>query len=93
MARYGSLRAIRMASAGEIAASVRSIGQQTAARLVSALELGRRLAVEVEDDFFEAESVTLSRQNNEPSPFNHPNSFWSANAVPFFASHESSPCW
>ena len=50
LARYGSLRAIRMASASEIAASVHGIGQQTAARLVSALELGRRLAVEVEDE-------------------------------------------
>jgi len=50
LAHYGSLRAIRMASAGEITASVRGIGQQTAARLVSALELGRRLAVEVEDE-------------------------------------------
>jgi DNA repair protein RadC len=39
-----------MASASEIAASVHGIGQQTAARLVSALELGRRLAVEVEDE-------------------------------------------
>lgn len=50
LARYGSLRAIRMASASEIATSVHGIGQQTAARLVSALELGRRLAVEVEDE-------------------------------------------
>lgn len=47
--RFGSLRAVRMASASEIA-SVHGIGQQTAARLVSALELGRRLAVEVEDE-------------------------------------------
>jgi len=38
-----------MASASEIA-SVHGIGQNTSARLVSALELGRRLAVEVEDE-------------------------------------------
>ncbi len=40
LTHFGSLRAIRMASAIEIAASVHGIGQQTAARLVSALELG-----------------------------------------------------
>ena len=45
LTRFGSLRSIRQASAGEIA-SVRGIGPQTAARLVSALELGRRLETE-----------------------------------------------
>ncbi len=49
LSRFGSLRAIRLASAGEIS-RVKGIGHQTAARLVSALELGRRLAVEVEDE-------------------------------------------
>lgn len=46
---FGSLRAIRKASAGEIA-MVRGIGTQTSARLLSALELGRRLSGEVEDE-------------------------------------------
>ena len=50
LAHYGSLRAVRMASASEIAATIHGVGQQTAARLVSALELGRRLTVEVEDE-------------------------------------------
>jgi DNA repair protein RadC len=48
VARFGSLRLIRQASARDIA-GIRGIGQQTAARLVSALELGCRLVGEVED--------------------------------------------
>lgn len=48
LARFGSLRAIRQASAYQIA-EVKGIGKQTAARLLSALELGKRLATEVED--------------------------------------------
>ncbi len=46
---FGSLRAIRQASVGEITV-LRGIGKQTAVRLVSALELGCRLAVEVEEE-------------------------------------------
>jgi DNA repair protein RadC len=49
LSHFGSLRAICMASVGEIA-SVHGIGQQTAVRLVSAMELGHRLATEVEDE-------------------------------------------
>jgi DNA repair protein RadC len=49
LSHFGSLRAICMASVGEIA-SVHGIGQRTAARLVSAMELGHRLATEVEDE-------------------------------------------
>ena len=49
IAHFGSLRRIHKASPGELA-DVRGIGQQTAARLASALELGRRLAVETDDE-------------------------------------------
>ena len=52
--RFGSLRAIRAASASEIA-QISGIGQQTAARLISALELGKRLVTE-----FEEEKPTIS---------------------------------
>lgn len=48
LAHFGTLRAIRQASAWQIA-EVNGIGQQTAARLLSALELGKRLATEGED--------------------------------------------
>lgn len=54
MRRFGSLRAIRAASASEIA-QISGIGQQTAARLISALELGKRLVTE-----FEEEKPTIS---------------------------------
>jgi len=54
MRRFGSLRAIRSASASEIA-QISGIGQQTAARLISALELGKRLVTE-----FEEEKPTIS---------------------------------
>jgi DNA repair protein RadC len=47
--RFGSLRALRMAPASEIA-TISGIGQQTAARLVSALELGKRLVSETEEE-------------------------------------------
>lgn len=47
--RFGSLRAIRAASASEIA-QISGIGQQTAARLISALELGKRLVTEFEEE-------------------------------------------
>lgn len=46
---YKTLRAIRQAHAEEIAGSVTGVGLQTAARLVAALELGRRLSVETEE--------------------------------------------
>jgi DNA repair protein RadC len=49
LARFGTLRAIRKASASEIA-SVQGIGQRNAARLLSALELGKRLASEVDEE-------------------------------------------
>ncbi len=47
--KYGCLRAIRAASASEIA-EISGIGQQTASRLISALELGKRLVTEFEED-------------------------------------------
>ncbi len=49
LARFDSLRAIRLASAGEIA-GVRGIGPKMASRLLSALELGKRLATEAEGE-------------------------------------------
>ena len=47
--QFGSLRAIVQASIEEIAETIRGIGMQTAARLISALELGKRLATEIEE--------------------------------------------
>ena len=47
--QFGSLRAIVHASIEEIAETIRGIGMQTAARLISALELGKRLATEIEE--------------------------------------------
>ncbi|MBC8506532.1 MAG: DNA repair protein RadC [Chloroflexi bacterium] len=46
---FGSLRNIKGASAREIAKVIKGVGQQTAARLISALELGRRLATDIEE--------------------------------------------
>ena len=46
IAHFGSLRAIHQAYPAEIAASVPGIGQQTALRLVAALELAGRMQVE-----------------------------------------------
>ncbi|MBC8331119.1 MAG: DNA repair protein RadC [Anaerolineae bacterium] len=46
--QFGSLRAIVHTSIEEIAGTIRGIGMQTAARLISALELGKRLATEIE---------------------------------------------
>jgi DNA repair protein RadC len=50
LAHYRSLGALRQASAAEIATAIHGIGKQTAARLVSALELGARLATEAVDE-------------------------------------------
>jgi DNA repair protein RadC len=50
LAHYRTLAAIRQASATEIALAVRGVGSKTAARLISALELGTRLATEAADE-------------------------------------------
>lgn len=47
--QFQSLRRIRQAHAEEIAGRVSGIGLQTAARLVAALELGRRLSTETDE--------------------------------------------
>jgi len=50
LAHYRTLTAIRQASASEIALTIHGIGSKTAARLISALELGARLATETADE-------------------------------------------
>ena len=47
--KFGSLRAIVHASIEEISETIKGIGKQTAARLISALELGKRLATEIDE--------------------------------------------
>ena len=47
--QFKSLHAIRQAHAEELASTVPGIGLQTAARLVAALELGRRLLLETDE--------------------------------------------
>lgn len=47
--QFKTLRAIRQAHAEELAGEVPGIGLQTAARLVAALELGRRLSLETDE--------------------------------------------